>query len=83
MSGKRSPSPAEEDLISPGQPPGMSGPGVKRSPPKERKDAGKPIKRIKKEEESLMDSSSVLDLLRGEGSEPSNSALSNAPPPSL
>ena len=58
MSGKRSPSPAEDDLISPGQLPGKSGPGVeKRSSPKEPKDAGRPIKRIKKEEESFMVSS--------------------------
>ena len=79
MSGKRSPSPAEEDLISPGQPPGMSGPGVKRDPPRERKDTGKPSKRSRREDESLRDSSSVLDL-RGDGSESSTSTLSNAPP---
>ena len=48
MSGKRSPSPAEDDLISPGKLPDKSGPGVeKRSSPKELKDAGEAIKKIK------------------------------------
>ena len=48
MSGKRSPSPAEDDLIPPGQHPGKSGPGMEGSSRREPKDAGKPSKKLKR-----------------------------------
>ena len=82
MSGRRSPSPAEDDLISPGQSSGKSGGSLekRKGSDKEPKDSGKSSKKIKREGESHRDSSSGLDLFSGEGSGPSESALGNAPP---